>query len=228
MPAANTRITITPTSEAHTVLLNYWAGLEGRTLSNLCSSLLENAINEAISKRTVNPQALEMMNEFINVRRNQLKIDYGKTLSKEQEKAENYLNEISAQASEDPENENKFNQWSSLAEEAWAKSNAPASSSFNIGELYKYEPDLDLITSFIKKWNLSGRYIPEASKILTRASMAGINFLEIEKAIGNLIDEFMSDEGYLYDETSFLETLKQICDVMIQSKKLSLSKEFEF
>ena len=56
--------------------------------------------------------------------------------------------------------------------------------------------------------------------------MAGINFLEIEKAIDNIIDEFMSDEGYLYDEQSFLETLKQICDVMIQSKKLSLSKEF--
>lgn len=226
MPAANTRITITPTSEAHTVLLNYWAGLEGRTLSNLCSSLLENAINEAISKRTVNPQALEMMNEFINVRRNQLKIDYGKTLSKEQEKAENYLNEISAQASEDPENESKFNQWSSLAEEAWAKSNTSNSSNQNISELYKYEPDLDLITKFIKKWNVSLRSIPEASKILTRASMAGINFLEIEKAIDNIIDEFMSDEGYLYDEQSFLETLKQICDVMIQSKKLSLSKEF--
>ena len=116
MPAANTRITITPTSEAHTVLLNYWAGLEGRTLSNLCSSLLENAINEAISKRTVNPQALDMMNEFINVRRNQLKFEYGKTLSLEQEKAENYLSTIADQASSDPDDENKFNQWTSRAE----------------------------------------------------------------------------------------------------------------
>ena len=228
MPAANTRITITPTSEAHTVLLNYWAGLEGRTLSNLCSSLLENAINEAISKRTVNPQALEMMNEFINVRRNQLKIEYGRTLSKEQEKVENYLNEISAQASEDPENETKFNQWSSLAEEAWAKSNPPNSGNFNVSELYKYEPDLGLITSYIKKWNLSAKSIPEASKILTKASMAGLNFLEIEKAIDNIIDEFMTEYGYLHDEKSFLATLKQICDVMIQSKKLSLPKDLPF
>ncbi len=38
----------------------------------------------------------------------------------------------------------------------------------------------------------------------------------------------MNYEGFLSDEESFLETLKQICDVMIQSKKLSLSKEFPF
>ena len=83
MPTANTRITITPTSEAHADLLTNWAILEGRTLSSLCSNLLENAINDAISKGTVNPQALEMMNELINVRRNKLKFEYGKTLTLE-------------------------------------------------------------------------------------------------------------------------------------------------
>ena len=226
MPAANTRITITPTSEAHTVLLNYWAGLEGRTLSNLCSSLLENAINEAISKRTVNPQALEMMNEFINVRRNQLKFEYGKTLSQEQEKAENYLNEIADQASSDPEDENKFNQWTSRAEEAWKKPDDNTNSSLNIEELYKYEPDLDLITSFVNKLDFGSHYVPDITKILTRASMAGINFEKIDKAINNLNSQFMDDEGNYFDPDGFLETLEHICKVMIRSKKLSLSKEF--
>ncbi len=76
--------------------------------------------------------------------------------------------------------------------------------------------------------NDRAKNIPEASKILTKASMAGLNFLEIEKAIDNIIDEFMDDYGYLHDEKSFLATLKQICDVMIQSKKLSLPKDLPF
>ena len=87
---------------------------------------------------------------------------------------ENYLNEISAQASEDP-SKTKFNQWSSLAEEAWAKSNPPSSGNFNVSELYKYEPDLGLITSYIKKWNLSAKNI-QTSKVLTKASMAVLTF----------------------------------------------------
>ena len=124
MPTSNTRITITPTSEAHSILLSNWAILEGRTLSNLCSSLLENAINESISKGTVNPQALEMMNEFINVRRNQLKFEYGKTLSLEQAKADELLNEISSQVSGDKENESKFEEWTTRAEEVWEQNSS--------------------------------------------------------------------------------------------------------
>ena len=222
MPAANTRITITPTSEAHSILVSNWAMLEGRTLSNLCSSLLENAINEAISKGTVNPQALDMMNEFINVRRNNLKFEYGKTLTQEQEKADNYLNTISEQASGDPEDESKFNKWTSRAEEVWNKSDVSLNSSSNTSELYKYEPDLDLIINYIEGWDLYYKDVPEATKLLTRASMAGCDLSEINRAISKL------SEQETFSSEVALETLNNICNAMIQSQKLSLSKEILF
>ena len=222
MPAANTRITITPTSEAHSILLSNWAMLEGRTLSNLCSSLLENAINEAISKGTVNPQALEMMNEFINVRRNNLKFEYGKTLTQEEEKAENYLNTISEQASGDPEDESKFNAWTSRAEEVWNKYDGGSNPSLNTSELYKYEPDLDLIMNYIEGWDLYYKDVPEATKLLTRASMAGCDLAEINRAISKLFKQ----ENY--SSEMVVETLNNICNAMIQSQKLSLSKEIPF
>ena len=222
MPAANTRITITPTSEAHSILLSNWAMLEGRTLSNLCSSLLENAINEAISKGTVNPQALEMMNEFINVRRNNLKFEYGKTLTQEEEKAENYLNTISEQASGDPEDESKFNEWTPRAEEVWNKYDRDSNRPSNTSELYKYEPDLDLIMNYIEGWDLYYKDVPEATKLLTRASMAGCDLAEINRAISKLIKQ----ENY--SSETVVETLNNICNAMIQSQKLSLSKEIPF
>ena len=58
--------------------------------------------------------------------------------------------------------------------------------------------------------------------------MAGIDFNEIDNAINNLNSQFMDEEGNYYDPKGFLETLEQICKVMIRSKRLSLSKEFPF
>ncbi len=189
MPAANTRITITPTSEAHSVLLNNWAILEGRTLSSLCSSLLENAINEAISKRTVNPQALEMMNELINVRRNQLKFEYGKTLSQEQEKAENYLNEISEQAQGDPEHLQKFDAWTARAEEVWSKETTSSKEEKN---KVVQEPDVKNITNCLKTLNLY-QYEIDALKLLTQASMEGLDIVKITNTTISLNIEYEKD-----------------------------------
>tara|TARA_B100000886_G_C20278350_1_gene430055 strand:+ start:17 stop:673 length:657 start_codon:yes stop_codon:yes gene_type:complete len=208
MPAANTRITITPTSEAHSVLLNNWAILEGRTLSNLCSSLLENAINEAISKRTVNPQALEMMNELINVRRNQLKFEYGKTLSQEQEKAENYLNEISAQAQGDPEDLQKFDTWTARAEEVWGKETTNEKERNKVVQ----EPDLETITNCVKALNLYAQFELDALKLLTQASMEGI---DIEKITNSTINLNIDYEG------SRVEALQNFYDSFSASKGLA-------
>ena len=213
MPTANTRITITPTSEAHAVLLTNWAILEGRTLSNLCSSLLENAINDSISKGTANNQALEMMNELINVRRNQLKFEYGKTLSLEQEKAENYLSEISAQAV-DPEEESKFKEWTSRAEEAWDENSkeGPKKRDFFI-----FEPDVLTVSNYVKDLLFESEDKPKALDILTKASMAGCDLGKIYNAVAG-IGKSWSSEG--------LEALENICNAMIESKKLSLKPEY--
>ena len=207
MPAANTRITITPTSEAHSVLLNNWAILEGRTLSNLCSSLLENAINEAISKRTVNPQALEMMNELINVRRNQLKFEYGKTLSQEQEKAENYLNEISEQAQGDPEDLQKFDAWTAKAEEVWGKGTA------NVKEKNKVvqEADLEIVSSCLKALDLYGITKLDALRLLTNASMEGLDIVKMTNSVIDLNIDY---------ENGRLEALKNFYDSLSASKGL--------
>tara|TARA_B100000242_G_scaffold55758_1_gene33426 strand:+ start:116 stop:790 length:675 start_codon:yes stop_codon:yes gene_type:complete len=213
MPTANTRITITPTSEAHAVLLTNWAILEGRTLSNLCSSLLENAINDSISKGTANNQALEMMNELINVRRNQLKFEYGKTLSLEQEKAENYLSEISAQAV-DPEEESKFKEWTSRAEEAWDENSKedPKKRDFFI-----FEPDVLTVSNYVKDLLFESEDKPKALDILTKASMAGCDLRKIYNAVAGIGKSWSSER---------LEALENICNAMIESKKLSLKPEY--
>ena len=204
---------ITPTSEAHAVLLTNWAILEGRTLSNLCSSLLENAINDSISKGTANNQALEMMNELINVRRNQLKFEYGKTLSLEQEKAENYLSEISAQAV-DPEEESKFKEWTSRAEEAWDENSKedPKKRDFFI-----FEPDVLTVSNYVKDLLFESEDKPKALDILTKASMAGCDLRKIYNAVAGIGKSWSSER---------LEALENICNAMIESKKLSLKPEY--
>ena len=210
MPTANTRITITPTSEAHADLLTNWAILEGRTLSSLCSNLLENAINGAISKGTVNPQALEMMNELINVRRNKLKFEYGKTLTLEKEKAENYLDEIKSEASVDPEYEKKFQEWTSKAEEVWNK-NSKTEEKNNVVQ----EPDLENITGCLKKLKLYGGYELDALKILTDASMAGIDIEKISDNVNTL--DINTDAGKV-------DALKNFCNSFLLSKGLPKTK----
>ena len=211
MPTSNTRITITPTSEAHSILLSNWAILEGRTLSNLCSSLLENAINESISKGTVNPQALEMMNEFINVRRNQLKFEYGKTLSLEQAKADNLLNEISSQVSGDKENESKFEEWITRAEEVWEQS---SSTERKEKSFYRFTPDLKMVAECVKDLNLYDTDASKASKLLTKASMAGCVLSEIYNAVIGMGD---------LQSGARLDVLENICNAMIDSQRLSLT-----
>ena len=209
MPAANTRITITPTSEAHSVLLNNWAILEGRTLSSLCSSLLENAINEAISKRTVNPQALEMMNELINVRRNQLKFEYGKTLSQEQEKAENYLNEISEQAQGDPEDQQKFDAWTARAEEVWGKETVNEKEK---NKVVLQEADLESVSNCLKALEFYGSNELVALRLLTKASMEGLDIVKMSNFTINLNIEY---------EGGRLEALQNFYDSLSASKGLA-------
>ena len=81
------RIMITPSCQSHADLLNFWAGLEGRSVSSLCSSLLEDAVYRAIESGRVNSTALRMMEGVIKQREAALQIPYKLNLSLEKEKS---------------------------------------------------------------------------------------------------------------------------------------------
>ena len=70
MPAAIDRITFTPASQSHAELINLWATLTGRSTASLVSSLLEEAINTAISNGKAHPTAVKLM-EKLNKEREQ-------------------------------------------------------------------------------------------------------------------------------------------------------------
>lgn len=88
MPTNVPRIQITPSCQSHADLLNYWSAIEGRSISSLCSALLEEAILGAIESGRANPIAVSMMENLMNERKEQLKISYGYAISAERKKVE--------------------------------------------------------------------------------------------------------------------------------------------
>ena len=150
---------------------------------------------------------------IIHGKLNQLKFEYGKTLSLEQEKAENYLSEISAQAV-DPEEESKFKEWTSRAEEAWDENSKedPKKRDFFI-----FEPDVLTVSNYVKDLLFESEDKPKALDILTKASMAGCDLGKIYNAVAGIGKSWSSER---------LEALENICNAMIESKKLSLKPEY--
>ena len=104
MPTSVPRIQVTPACQSHADLLNYWSVLEGRSISSLCSALLEDAVVNAIKDGRAHPVAVQMMNAVIDLRKEELDLKFGGDLRKvkkdnEFQKAKTFLD----QAAEDEE-----------------------------------------------------------------------------------------------------------------------------
>ena len=81
------RIMVTPASQSHSELLTYWSKIEGRSVSSLCSSLIEQAIYEAIESGRANATAIKMMESVSKQRERSLQITHQMNLKSESEKA---------------------------------------------------------------------------------------------------------------------------------------------
>ena len=77
MPTSVPRIQVTPSCQSHSDLLNYWASIEGRSVSSLCSTLLEEAVVTALKEGRANSMAVEMMNEIMDLRKRGLDHKFG-------------------------------------------------------------------------------------------------------------------------------------------------------
>ena len=78
------RIMITPSCQAHAELLRYWSQIEGRSVSSLCSSLLEEAVYKAMESGRANPIAIKMMEKVSQKRERGLQIAHQLNLRNEQ------------------------------------------------------------------------------------------------------------------------------------------------
>ena len=85
MPTSVPRIQVTPACQSHADLLNYWSVLEGRSISSLCSALLEEAVVNAIKDGRAHPVAVQMMNAVIDLRKEELDLKFGGDLRKVKE-----------------------------------------------------------------------------------------------------------------------------------------------
>ena len=88
MPSSIPRIQITPSCQSHSDLLTYWAKLEGRSIGSLCSSLLEEAIYQAIESGRANKTAIQLMNNVIKNRERALEFTHQYHLQQEAEKSD--------------------------------------------------------------------------------------------------------------------------------------------
>ena len=60
----NARLSVTPTSPAHGVLLWAWAEVSGRSMSGLSAMLLENALTQALRDGDVPVEAVRAMERY--------------------------------------------------------------------------------------------------------------------------------------------------------------------
>lgn len=74
------RIQVSPRSEAHASLVAYWSELEGRPVADLCASLLERAIDEALQSGRVPRMAIELMETEMSAREAFCVERHGKTI----------------------------------------------------------------------------------------------------------------------------------------------------
>ncbi len=81
------RIMVTPASQSHSELLTYWSKIEGRSVSSLCSSLIEQAIYEAIESGRANATAIKMMERVSKQRERSLQVTHQMNLKSESDKA---------------------------------------------------------------------------------------------------------------------------------------------
>lgn len=101
MPTSVPRIQVTPACQSHADLLNYWSVLEGRSISSLCSALLEEAVVNAIKDGRANPVAVQMMNAVIDLRKGELDVKFGGDLMKTKSDNRKTYNELCQQEHEE-------------------------------------------------------------------------------------------------------------------------------
>ena len=183
MPTSVPRISVTPSCQAHADLLEYWSVLEGRSVSNLCSALLEDAIVNAIQSGRANPQALEMMNKLMDERKEKIKVDFGNALLTEREKSNEELDrELSIKDSE------QIAEAINVAEEAISSEKLKKN-------IYVNTPDLNLIQHCLQslgKDNNYAEWIETCTEVLMNASMADLDIVEIT----NSVIQMQPNEGY--------------------------------
>ena len=74
------RIQVSPRSEAHASLVAYWSELEGRPVADLCASLLERAIDEALQSGRVPRLAIQLVETEMSAREAFCARRHGKTV----------------------------------------------------------------------------------------------------------------------------------------------------
>ena len=108
MPTSVPRIQVTPACQSHADLLNYWSVLEGRSISSLCSALLEEAVVNAIKDGRAHPVAVQMMNAVIDLRKGELDAKFGGDLMKAKSDNKQTLKELERQEREENEESGIF------------------------------------------------------------------------------------------------------------------------
>lgn len=61
---ANARLSVTPTSPSHGLMLWAWAEVTGRSISGLAAMLLENGITQALRDGDVPVEAVQVMERY--------------------------------------------------------------------------------------------------------------------------------------------------------------------
>mgnify|MGYP003155722407 CR=1 FL=1 len=67
MPSKH-NVSVTTASTTHHKLLEYEAFLTGRSLSGLCSSYLEEIVNQKINKGEIHPRTLKLVDQLVAVK----------------------------------------------------------------------------------------------------------------------------------------------------------------
>jgi len=88
------RIALSPRSDAHASLLTYWSTLEGRPVADLCVSLLERAVDEALQSGRVPRVAVELMETEMQAREAFCVERHGKTVAEITEAAHEELSDL--------------------------------------------------------------------------------------------------------------------------------------
>lgn len=88
------RIALSPRSDAHASLLTYWSTLEGRPVADLCVSLLERAVEEALQSGRVPRMAVELMETEMQAREAFCVERHGKTVAEITESANEELSSL--------------------------------------------------------------------------------------------------------------------------------------
>ena len=82
VPRTDSRFSVTVPSDAHRLLIDYWAELTGRSPANLLSFLVEQSIVQALRNGDVPAEAVKAMEGFISAIGEKKAEDYQRVLER--------------------------------------------------------------------------------------------------------------------------------------------------